>query len=85
MLNASSHLFLSFAKLFVLALIVGSNAFAQIHSEKLTKTMDSLFFNEDGNNRPGYSVAIVKDDSIIYQRSIGHGERRDGSQANGFI
>lgn len=48
-----------------------STLFAQMDNCRYAEVMDSLFFQEDGDKRPGYSVAIVKDDSIIYQRSIG--------------
>lgn len=57
--------------LFAVTVLVGCHAFAQPDSEKLINTMDSLFFKEDGNKRPGYSVAILKDNAVIYQRSIG--------------
>lgn len=72
MLNLRSSLFLNTAKLVVLFILLGTNCFAQTNSDNLIQTMDSLFFKEDGNKRPGYSIAIVKDDSVIYRRSIGH-------------
>ncbi|MDG1331167.1 MAG: serine hydrolase [Crocinitomicaceae bacterium] len=56
--------------LLIIATVIGLNASAQ-ELPGLSKKMDELFFKEDGNNRPGYSIAVIKDNEPIYQRSIG--------------
>ncbi len=33
--------------------------------------MDSLFFQENGDKRPGYCASVIQDNEVIYQRSIG--------------
>lgn len=71
MLNQSLTSIFTGAKLFVLILFLGQDALGQFDSEYLIRTMDSLFFSEEGDNRPGYSIAVLKDNSIIYQRSKG--------------
>ncbi|PHR35137.1 MAG: hypothetical protein COA38_03235 [Fluviicola sp.] len=71
MMNLTSNFFRTACSLFFLTHLLSLSALGQINSDYLTQTMDSLFFHEDGDKRPGYSVAIVKDNTVIYQRSIG--------------
>ncbi len=67
MMNLSPTTFYNWAAVFTVQVLIGITATAQINSTQLAETMDSLFFKEDGSQRPGYSIAIVQNDSVIYQ------------------
>lgn len=71
MLNRTPTSFYHWVSLLIVQCCISYSVNSQIDATHIGEKMDSLFFQEDRSKEPGYSVAIVKNDSVIYQRSIG--------------